>query len=54
MGVEGIVAWRNKNDTARECYRVVAVGIVGGVEGGVAGYVEACVAGVLVGLLHGV
>ncbi len=45
MGVEGIVAWRNKNDTARECCRVVAVGIVGGVEGGVAGYVEACVAG---------
>ena len=55
MSVEGIVAWRNKNDTARECCRVVAVGIVGGVEGGVevgvAGYVEACVAGGVSGVV---
>ena len=51
MGVEGIVAWRNKNDTARECCRVVAVGIVGGVEGGVPGYVEACVAGGVSGVV---
>ena len=47
MGVEGIVAWRNKNDTARECCRVVAVVIVGGV----AGYVEACVAGGVSGVV---
>ena len=51
MGVEGIVAWRNKNDTVRECCRVVAVGIVGGVEVGVAGYVEACVAGGVSGVV---
>ena len=51
MGVEGIVTWRNKNDTARECCRVVAVGIVGGVEGVVARYVEACVAGGVSGVV---
>ncbi len=54
MDVEGIVAWRNKNDTARECCRVVAVVIVGGVKGVLQGMLKLVLQGVLVGLLHGV